>query len=331
MSVNNNLDFFVPVTRMPEPGVFINKSLSTKLVELADEFFYYGFTPERAFVSEVRQNDLGVKLIACEAKAWQTALKLTLLFTPIASVMLLIKIIARCSSTFSVISSAQNKEIRKEWETVDLKRNTTAAQNQPNARYDEICKNAGISYQDTSGLQKHVLFFAEQSGKITQSSMQKGFERLGSWKITAFIVSSFLYNGLSKLTNSTNGFIALKDIAKGTHSSDSGVFKKDGTFDPAKFESVQKNKPSVNPNIVTFEDIKRLREANQARDAAKADVKSGAFASNGEFTLTLNLFSDCYVVDTYGNCMPAMNLQRLKRLYTEGPQLFEEVAAAKAN
>jgi hypothetical protein len=69
-----------------------------------------------------------------------------------------------------------------------------------------------------------------------------------------------------------------------------------------------------------------MRKANFERDALKEGAASGAQASMGEFLVALNLFSDCAVVDTFGNVKQAISLDRLKRLYTEGPQLFEEVA-----
>src|SRR5262249_45073965 len=99
---------------------------------------------------------------------------------------------------------------------------------------------------------------------------------------------------------------------KGIHHSDTGIFNKDGTLDTEKFEALKEKYP----DFITADDIAKMRK----------DEKDGAHASKGEFLLTLNLFSDCALVNQFGDVITAISLSRLENLYKKGPELFEEVA-----
>lgn len=322
--INKSLDYFVPVTYMPTPGILITKSLTTKMAELADNFFSYGSNTPRAFVTKVTDKTYDVKLITCKSPAWKTALKIALLFTPLSPLMLMLKFISRFHKVFEVTDDSALKTRKKiesihfEYKAKDLSKS--------DAQYQEICKKAGIEFNKITPLQNHVLFFTDSAGNLTRRSFQKAFERLGSWKITSFIVSNAVFKGLAKHMKISSNAISISEIAKGTHSASTGVFNKDGTLDLDKFEALKKDYPSIDPNYLTSNDISLMRKANFQKDAAKKDAAEGASASKGEFLLALNLFSDCAVVDAFGNTSPAITLDRLKKLYTHGPQLFEEVA-----
>lgn len=320
-AINKKLDFFVPVNYMPKPGLLATKSISTKLSELADDFFSYGCSQKRAYVTKKGQ----VTLISCKSPAWKTAVKIGFLFTPIAPIMLAIKLISRCNKKFEVTSETKlTKQHKFEPIRYETKGNVDKAKTE--AYYRNLCQNAGLDYDKLSPLQNHVLFFTGADGNITQKSFQKGLMRLGSSKATSFVVSAAVLKTLTKQMKIKNGIIPLKDIAKGTHSSNTGVFNKDGTLDMEKFDALKKQYPSMDPNYLTADDIVRMRRANFQRDIKEKDASTGAAASNGEFTLALNLFSDCAIVNRHGKATPAISLDRLQKLYANGPELFEEVA-----
>lgn len=325
-AINKKLDFFVPVTYMPKPGLLATKSISTKLSELAEDFFSYGCNQKRAYVTKTTHDKTHrVKLISCKSPSWKTAVKIGLLFTPLAPIMLAIKLISRFNKKFEVVSETTLTKQHK-FEPIRYKNKRKAGAAKSEDYYRNLCQNAGIDYDKLNPLQNHVLFFTGADGNITQKSFQKGLERLGSSKATSFVVSAVVLKTFTKHMNIKNGIIPLKDIAKGTHSANTGVFNKDGILDMDKFESIKKQYPSIDPKYLTANDIVKMRKANFQRDAAQKDVGFGATASKGEFTLALNLFSDCAIIDRHGKATPAISLGRLQKLYANGPGLFEEVA-----
>lgn len=325
MSVNQKLGFFVPVTYMPKPGILFTKSISTKLSELADDFFSYGCTQKRAFVIKTADKTLHVKLIECKSPVWKTAVKIVLLLTPLAPIMLAIKLISRSNKNFKINDAISLKE-RSKFEQIRYENGSRLDLSKTETYYSDICKKAGIEYDQANPLQKHVLFFANSEGNITKKSFQNGLMRLGSPKASAALVSAAVFKTLTKQMKITTGVIPLAEIAKGTHPASTGVFNKDGTLNLEKFEVLKSTYPTIDPNYLTAADIVKMRKANFERDAKEEGAKVGRTASLGEFTLALNLFSDCAIVDLKGNVQPAISVERLQRLYANGPELFEEVA-----
>lgn len=323
IAINKKLDFSVPVLHMPTPGIISTKSLSTKLVEFADDFFCYGNNKVHAYVTKKTDKNYEVKIMTSKSPIWKTALKIVFLFTPISPILFAIKLISRMNKKFSITDNSALKN-RHEFEPLQFKHKQKVFM--PAEHYKKMCLNAGIELDKTTPLQKHVLFFANSEGNLTRKSFQKGFERLGSSKITSFLVSYAIFSQLVKHMKLTSNVIPLSQIAKGTHHASTGVFNKDGTLDLNKFEVLKKKYPSIDPNFLTADDLVRMRKANFEKDALKEGAESGSTAAKGEFLFALNLFSDCAVVDSLGKITPAISLDRLKKLYTNGPELFEEVA-----
>lgn len=323
--VNQKLGFFDPVTYKPKPGLLATKSLSTKLSELADDFFSYGRIQNRAFVTKKEDKTLCVKVIECQSPAWKTAVKIALLFTPLAPIMLAIKLISRCNKKFQITDSVALKD-RNKFEHIRYENHSKVDLSKIEKHYSTICKNGGIEYEKASPLQKHVLFFTNLEGNITQPSFQEGLERLGASKFTSFLVSTLVFKGVTKQMNITNGVIPLAEIAKGTHPASTGVFNKDGSLNWEKFEDLKSKYPSIDPNYLTADDIVKMRKVNFEKDAAQEGADFGKTAALGEFTLALNLFSDCAAVDLEGNVQPSITLDRLQKVYKNGPELFEEVS-----
>ena len=313
------VDFFTPVDYLNKDNGYFGW-----LQPLADDYFNFGQSKNRAYVLDVKNNSYYVHLIPCETNVWMTALKIASLPTLIIPfTMLVVKLVNRAGKEFIPQFSGRTRD----FEIITPKRRESDDKRSDyEDKYRKIFRNAGLEYAQATSLQKHVAFFADENGGITRQSMQEGFERLHLGKIKSFLLSWVVFNGLISSTGSTNGKICLKDIAKGKHASDTGAFTADGEFDSTKYENLRRF-AKTNSNLLTAEELSAMRSAQWTRDQNLSGATTGALASKGEFDLLLTLFGDRYVVDREGNATAAISLDRLQEMYTKGPLLFEEVAA----
>lgn len=195
-------------------------------------------------------------------------------------------------------------------------------------RYTKLFAIAGLDYSKATPLQKHAAFFVDETGGVTRASMQDGFERLHMGKIFSIAASIFIFYGLAASTGTKNGAIQLKDLNKGKHPSDTGTFTTTGDLDLNKFENYRLFAKTC-PDLLTADEVAQMRAANSKRDQEISGYLNGALASKGEFDFTMKLFSDRTIVDEKGKSIPAISFKQLLRVYTDGPLLFEEVAARK--
>lgn len=324
---SNRLSFFTPVTYQPIPNALFNKDLTTVAREWADDFFAWR-DGHRAFVYDINNDGQSVQLVNCQkTSAWKTALKIALLATPIFPLMLLIKLHARFTTTFNITRDVPSKTTRNDLVPVYYQDRYVIKRDEITSRYTEICKKQGIVYQDATPLQKHALFFADQEGNFSHDSIQKAFVRLHSNKIIASIIATRIFNGVSRVMNITTPSFSIKDITKAMHPSDTQVFTRSGGFDEKQFEEMIKTYATPETSALSAENIGKLIAANHKRDSGKPNADIGREASEGELSMMLRMFSDCALVDKFGNTVPAITIARLKSLYTEGPILFEKVAA----
>lgn len=322
MIPSNRLNFFIPVTYMPKARMVSPKSFSSKLAEFADRFFQYQSVASQAFVTGMKDKNYKVSLITCKTPAWKIALRILLL--PLAPIFLAIKMISRAGKNFQVTETLSPA---KKFTVLKYERPSSIDLTKTKEHYKTICKQAGIKLGKTTPLQKHVLFFTDEHGKITKKSLQKKFEELHTNKFTSKLLSLIIFSTFAKHMKVKTPYFTLNDITtKGTHEASTGVFNADGTLNKEKFDALRKKFPTIDPDYLTADDIIKMRKFNADQDAGKKNIGTGKLASKGEFNFTLNLFSDGVVVDSYGKTTPAISLDRLKRLYKEGPLLFEEVA-----
>lgn len=320
----DNIGFFVPLSYTDR-----NKSFSNSLEEAADDYFFYGGMKDRAYVIDTEKGTHQVQLIKCKANVGLTALKIaSLLLLPIPLFMLIVKAVARRNRKYAILNP--NSGARTESFVPLLQKPRVSVYNAAmEERYKKIFEKAGIDYSQATPLQLHAIFFANDHGEITRTSIQNAFNRLHFSKPVSVVIGFIAIKALGPIMGEKNGALSLKDLNKAKHSSDTGVFTSQGKFDPEKFDEIQEKYAKQNKNFITADELAKMRAANKARDSKNKDAGFGATASKGEFGTLLSLFSDGALVDINGNIIPTITFKRLREFYTAGPKLFEEAAAGQ--
>ncbi|XP_073109913.1 probable peroxygenase 5 [Elaeis guineensis] len=146
---------------------------------------------------------------------------------------------------------------------------------------------------DLTPLQKHVAFFDRNNdGVIYPWETFQGCRAIGCG-VALSTFSAFLVNGSLGPKTRTGKIpspllpIYIKNIQKGKHGSDSGVYDSDGRFVPAKFEEMFKRHAHTNPNALTSKELDEMRQANRV----PKDYK-GWFASWTEWKILFVLCKD---------------------------------------
>lgn len=307
------LSFFTPVNYLDKGGSLLQKA--------ADEYFVFGRHVARAYVVGKENGVYMVELVNTKSSLFSLALKVLSLFTVIIPVLMLcIKAIYRWNKQFSVqsIQSATPFTIlypTREHSPLDRK----AIKN----KYDAIFAKIGLTYDQATPLQKHVIFFANENGMITRQSMQKGFERLSMNPFQAYLLSYVVFKGLAPSPTATE--IPVGDIHQMNHKSSTRAYNNNGEFDVAKFNQLQ-TFAKTEATFLTADELATMRSINSARDKNLPGATKGAIASKGEFGLLLTLFGDRYIVHEYGNAIPAITFDKLRAMYLDGPMFFEAIA-----
>ncbi|KAI3870598.1 hypothetical protein MKW92_037078 [Papaver armeniacum] len=105
-------------------------------------------------------------------------------------------------------------------------------------------------------LQRHVGFFdRNKNGVIYPCETFKGLRAIGHGMGTS-IFTALLINVLfsGKL---------VKNIARGKHTTDTGVYDADGNFDPVKFDEIFQKHSKTYPNALTADELWGLLKANR--------------------------------------------------------------------
>ncbi|KAG6471007.1 hypothetical protein ZIOFF_072099 [Zingiber officinale] len=166
-------------------------------------------------------------------------------------------------------------------------------------------------------LQKHVAFFDRNNdGIIYPSETYQGsvslslslcFSMLLSWNdggcwigcraigcgVVLSAVSAVFINGfLSVKTNpGKSPFphfpIYVKNIQKGKHGSDSGVYDSEGRFVASKFEEIFQKHAKTNPEALSSKELKEMLKANR-----EPNDRKGRFAAWTEWRMLYNLCKD---------------------------------------
>ncbi|KAF9587048.1 hypothetical protein IFM89_039734 [Coptis chinensis] len=122
---------------------------------------------------------------------------------------------------------------------------------------------------DINVLQKHVSFFDRNNdGVIYPWETYQGFRAIGCGMALSTTGAIFINLGLSQKTRpgkfpSPLFPIEIKNITRGKHGSDSGVYDAEGRFVPSKFEEIFRKHSHANSNALTSEELLGMLKANR--------------------------------------------------------------------
>ncbi|CAN6198097.1 unnamed protein product [Urochloa humidicola] len=131
---------------------------------------------------------------------------------------------------------------------------------------------AGVySGGELTPLQGHVAFFdRNKDGVIYPAETYQGFRAIGAGVVLSAVSAVFINGGLGPKTIpenvKTSPFklpIYVKNIHKGKHGSDSGVYDANGRFVPEKFEEIFKKNAHSKPDSLTGKELQGLLQANR--------------------------------------------------------------------
>ncbi|PAN25124.1 hypothetical protein GQ55_4G290400 [Panicum hallii var. hallii] len=130
---------------------------------------------------------------------------------------------------------------------------------------------ADVYKGELTPLQRHVAFFdRDKDGVIYASETYEGFRAIGAGvPLSAF--SALFINGLlgpktipeNEKAPAFKLPIYVKNIQKGKHGSDSGVYDANGWFVPEKFEAIFKKHAHTRPDALTGKELQELLKANR--------------------------------------------------------------------
>ncbi|KAG2605141.1 probable peroxygenase 4 [Panicum virgatum] len=130
---------------------------------------------------------------------------------------------------------------------------------------------ADVYKGELTPLQRHVAFFdRDKDGVIYPSETYEGFRAIGAGvSLSAF--SALFINGLlgpktvpeNEKAPAFKLPIYVKNIHKGKHGSDSGVYDANGRFVPEKFEEIFKKHAHTRPDALTGKELQELLKANR--------------------------------------------------------------------
>ncbi|XP_020399311.1 ABA-induced protein isoform X2 [Zea mays] len=130
---------------------------------------------------------------------------------------------------------------------------------------------ADVYKGELTPLQRHVAFFdRNKDGVIYPAETYQGFRAIGAG-VTLSAFSSVFINGLlgpktipeNEKAPAFKLPIYVKNIQKGKHGSDSGVYDANGRFVAEKFEEIFKKHAHTRPDALTGKELKELLKANR--------------------------------------------------------------------
>ncbi|RLN12013.1 hypothetical protein C2845_PM09G07120 [Panicum miliaceum] len=120
-------------------------------------------------------------------------------------------------------------------------------------------------------LQRHAAFFdRDKDGVIYPSETYKGFRAIGCGVALSAASAVFVNAALGPNTKPENEKtppfkfpIYVKNIHKGKHGSDSGVYDANGSFVSEKFEEIFKKYAHTKPDALTGKELQEMLQANR--------------------------------------------------------------------
>ncbi|KAI5071010.1 hypothetical protein GOP47_0013261 [Adiantum capillus-veneris] len=154
-------------------------------------------------------------------------------------------------------------------------------------------KNHDAETQYTSSLQQHVAFFdRNKDGKIYPSETYNGFRALGFTRPISIFASIFIHLGLSYKTldspiPSLLFPIYIKNINRGRHPNDSGIYDNEDKFTHHKLDELFKEFAKTFPDRISLDEMNEMRKSFY-----KGQTISGRLASKVEWQFAHNLLKD---------------------------------------
>ncbi|XP_042498058.1 probable peroxygenase 5 [Macadamia integrifolia] len=126
----------------------------------------------------------------------------------------------------------------------------------------------GVYDEDLEPLQKHAAFFdRNKDGLIYPWETFKGFRAIGSGIPLSTVAAIFVNVALSGKTRSGKFSplfpIEVRNVQRGKHGSDSGVYDTEGRFVPEKFEQIFNKHAHTNPNALTSKELSEMLKDNR--------------------------------------------------------------------
>ncbi|CAL5043460.1 unnamed protein product [Urochloa decumbens] len=129
----------------------------------------------------------------------------------------------------------------------------------------------GVYSGELTPLQGHAAFFdRNKDGIIYPAETYQGFRAIGAGVVLSAVAAVFINGGLGPKTipenENTSPFklpIYVKNIHKGKHGSDSGVYDANGRFVPEKFEEIFKKHAHTRSDALTSKELQGLLQANR--------------------------------------------------------------------
>ncbi|KAL2998674.1 hypothetical protein AAZX31_09G113500 [Glycine max] len=118
-------------------------------------------------------------------------------------------------------------------------------------------------------LQKHAAFFdLNKDGVIYPWETFKGLREIGTGVLLSVGGAIFINVFLSQSTRpgkfpSILFPIEIKNIQRGKHGSDTGVYDTEGRFVPSKFEEIFNKHAHTHPNALTYDELTEMIKANR--------------------------------------------------------------------
>ncbi|TVU11811.1 hypothetical protein EJB05_45416 [Eragrostis curvula] len=130
---------------------------------------------------------------------------------------------------------------------------------------------ADVYRGELTPLQRHVAFFdRNKDGIIYPSETYEGFRAIGAGVPLSAAGAAFINGFLGPKTIPENEKVPafkfpiyVKNIHKGKHGSDSGVYDANGRFVPEKFEEIFKKHAKTRPDALTGNELQELLQANR--------------------------------------------------------------------
>lgn len=130
---------------------------------------------------------------------------------------------------------------------------------------------ADVYKGELTPLQRHVAFFdRNKDGVIYPSETYQGFRAIGCGVALSAAAAVFVNGGLGPKTVPENEKpapfkfpIYVKNIHRGKHGSDSGVYDSNGRFVPEKFEEIFKKYAQTRPDALTGKELQEMMKANR--------------------------------------------------------------------
>lgn len=313
-------------TALRAAGTFVDDWLNFMPVKKTSRAFVTGKEGDNYHAKVLTiEKDMAWSFIKIMSLLW-CASSYTTMCIPLAAIG--VKVAARYGVTINTVTLTVGDKEFTILTTREFKAHDVIAE--LDTRYQEIFRKKGIDPDQASDLQKHVVAFTDDEGNITQGSIEKKFKKMGNSTAFSGICAFTIFHGVKAASQAPNEGIQITQITKARHLSDSQIFTETGNADTTKL-SVFKEFAKTDPSLLTFNEIRDLRATWGKRDSDKKGAFSGATVALAEFEIFMSLFSDCVVVNKFGETLKGVKIETLEKLYTMGPFLFDNLEDTKAH